>query len=327
MLSLVVFTQDAGPGLVHDLETLDRTMVPGIDVVLIDTGSVDYTLTHLRIFCEYRPARFIQIDTPDMDTTARIALARAQAHYPYMLVLQPKDRVNPVAIKALSAQLDRQRPDVVVLGQQFWIGEPGAVVPAPDAVRADQIDEGPHADDLLALRPDLKRVLVHADLVKDPVPTHDPAHDWPQWRNLMGHTGSFGFFRDAVLASPLPQPDALAAIAGAQDAVSLGWANDTLRLADPAQADELIAGLTDLSARVTPDQRDHAPAPLGPILQALGAKDHATAMAHLALMFAAQDRLYTQALQGIVMQLRSDLDLALPSPAYLRTLYDRIRPQ
>jgi hypothetical protein len=327
MLTLVLFTQDAGPGLIHDLEALDRAMAPDIDMVVIDTGSVDDTLTHLRIFCEHRPVRLIQTEASDMDGAARVALARAQTHSPYMLILQPKDRVDPVAIKALSMQLDRQRPDVMVLGQQFWIGEPGAVVPAPDVVRADQIDEDPQADDLLDLRPDLARVLVHADLVKDPVPTNDPAHDWPQWRDLMGHTGRFGFFRDAVCAVPLPHVNTVSAIAMAQDAVSLGWANDTLRLADPAQADELIAGLTDLSTRIPPDQRDHAPAPLGPILQALAAKDQATALAHLALTFAARDRLCTQALQGVVMQLRRDLDLALPGPEYLRRLYDRIRPQ
>lgn len=337
MLSLVLITCNDGPagggGLRRHLATLAQALSKlaqrdQVEVILIDLGSHDDTLAELTDFAASQggAARLIRLDTPDLDVTAQTALARAEARHPYVLFLDPGDHLTPAALPQLVAQLTKDRPDVMVLAQGNWVGDPDVILPAADAARATSLGADPSATDLLTLTPDPRRLLIHRKAAAE-MPLGPPAQMWPLWETALTGAKSLGFFAPVLCHHRLHEVDATPALAAASNAHRLIWANDALYHGAPTQAGALITAAQSLTTQLTADQIAAAPAPLGPLLAALADGDPALAMAHLALYFAGQDRMHTTALAAAVTRLRTDLDTALPGPEYLRALYDRILAQ
>ena len=325
MLSLVLWTHDAGTSLRGTLQALtDVRAQPGVELILVDSGSRDDTLSELTQYAA-GGVPLIRIDADQAAGPTILTLMRAQAQHPYVLMLRPGDRVDPDALPGLIRYLEQERPATALLDHTHWLGDPALQIPAPDADRLAALPDAPDTATLRQLSPDLRRVLVHRDHDLCTAPSGDLAADWATWDRIAALDPTL-FPGRAVLSLEMPRitaTDLLQAAARllgqSPDAPALVWAADLLALADPDPA--CLEAAADLPSGAT------APAPLGPILTALQAGDRATALACLAMVAARRERQMTTLLSAQVTRLRRDLDLALPGPDYLRALYDRIRSQ
>ena len=334
MLSLVMFSYNAGPNLDRVLRNLQDVLhTPQLELILIDLGSTDDTLPSLDAFAGQNNLSLIKLDHPALNGTARMDLARAQATHPYVMQIAPDDHIDGPAVSSLTFYLEEIRPDVVVLGQGFWLGDTEIIGPAPDADRAAVLGGTPRAASLQDLTPDPYRVLVHAHLgtdIKAGSSIAETVHIWDQWRTLINNTYSLGFFAPVVKYTRFQEATALPAMAAAiqnQTDQNLIWTNDALWSTPLKEAATLLKSAQKLALHLTAKQRANAPNPLGQILQALAADEMALAMSHLTMHLAQNDRMWRENLTAGVTKLRADLDIALPAPDYLRDLYNRIRSQ
>ena len=334
MLSFALITHDEGPHLRRSLEALEQGLLPDEDLTVFDLGSTDDTLPELAGFMGTRPGDLIRLDTPDLSRSEAIALARKAARQPYVLMLDGCDLLRPEALDGLRRILVKE-PKAVVLRRDWGIAGVDAVLPAPDAGRMTALGPDPDRRALMALTPDPTRLLLHADFARELASEGTPSPDWALWQQVLTRADSVALHPEALWLSPLPtrpMAPALAAIAAsaasAEDvAMMLAWAEDAPIFATPDEAPALLQAAQDMLTTLPSDHAAALPGtgPLGPVLTALKDGDTALALAHLALALAAQEHRRNEALSTALAGLRHDLDLALPGPAYLRDLYDRIR--
>ncbi|MDU8930016.1 glycosyltransferase family A protein [Alisedimentitalea sp. MJ-SS2] len=342
MLSFALITHDEGPRLRRSLAALERGLLPDEDLTVFDLGSTDDTLPELASFMGPRAGELIRLTRPDLSRSEAITLARDVARHPYLLVLDGCDLLISEALDGLRRVL-AQEPQAVVLNRGWGLGGVDAILPAPDAARMATLGSDPDCGALMTLTPDPDRLLIHAglagklakELACEACASGTPAQDWALWQQILTRAESVALHPETLWISPLPaRPVApvFTAIAASPAPVEeigrmLSWAEDALIFAAPDEAPALLQAAQEMLAALSPEHVAALPdtAPLVPLLAALTRDDTALALTHIALLLAAQERRRNDALCAALAGLRHDLDLALPGPAYLRDLYDRIR--
>ncbi|MBE1291341.1 MAG: hypothetical protein GJ677_02515 [Rhodobacteraceae bacterium] len=330
MLSFVVISRGEWSDLRRSLARLAGAVRPEEKVFVVTCGASEDTLRELERHPYVQTLRF---DVPELSRAEVMHLMRSEVQTPYMLCLDGQEMIVPEALPALRLLLRSQSPEVVVLNRKWWLGSTDVTLPAPDHRRLMALEATPPRQDLLGLTPDPGRLLLHVDLAKrlaeEAMTTGEWDRDMAAWNRILEASEHVLLCPEPVLLAPLATRAAAPAVQAAAHVAppdtALLWAGDALAFAEPGEAHALLEAAEVLLAGFATDSALPDLGPMAPVLRGLRSGGPAMGLAELALVFAAQDRARTEALTQAVGTLRSDLDLALPGPDYLRRLYDRIR--
>lgn len=338
MLTLAFLADGDTPALKAALTALAGLGTPDRPLLLIDPGSQDGRREMLRAFLNRHEGHLLPLDAPPSHAEAG-AIARRQTGADYALVLTSSDRVNGAGLTTLEQALALRRPDLAVMASGGWITHAARPLPGPDADRAAALPDQPGAQDLIALYPDPRRLLIHKGECAAPDPSGDPGAAWDIWQKTLEAAKQTLFHPDPVLLTAPPRFGAaasldaiapmLATIAKADRPARLArallWVGDALALAPPDSAPDTLAAAARLLRALPRSLRGQAcaaPAPAGPFLNAI--RNGSDGAAHLALLASARNDLHMRALAEEYTALRTDLNAALPGPDYLRALHTRL---
>lgn len=350
MLELVLLTGNEGRRLEPALARLQAALAQGVDLTIVDRGSQDGTLARLDAFVQGsgQGARLLRLEAPELDLAGALEAAAAGQAGRYRLGLTGQDLICPEALTPLMHRLQREKPDLAVCAQGWWLTGGVPLAPADaDGLAAQAAAQVP---DVTILQPDPRRLIPSAALAAEHGPLRPgpgPIGSWTTYDIWTGAAERILVYPEPVALRPLPeislqslffalleqvstQPKGAGRVAALER--GLGRIGAEIRFADPAQAPADIAAATDLLRGLNRSERQRAaavPGPAGALLSALrdGGRRHGPglALAVLARQTAAEDRRRLNALAMEIRGLRADLDLALPGPEYLRRLYERLR--
>ena len=342
MLSYVMPVGNEGQEFDLTLAALAPVLAEGDELIVCDGSSTDQSLERAAQLGERAAVRLIRLEHP-VDSLAALQIACRESDAPYLMALQPTDRLRPKPLAQLRARLVTESPDLAVLDSGWWLSDPQLPLPREDRGRVAALPERPAAQDLRGLCPDLGRlVLSRAALqenFKSPLLESSPAgrhvalleaaetvifQNGPVVLHALGG-GALG-------TAPREAARLLAPLRGSAQAERLQellcWLDEAVGFAAPSQAEELMASAQELeralSRGLRREMRGH-PGACGRLMAALHRGGRAEVMALLALLAAEQSHLRSGHLARVYTRLRQDLDLALPGPDYLMELYSKVR--
>lgn len=342
MLSFAMATENEGPDLDLALRALAQVKEPE-DALLVFHSGDDRTLARLQSFAADHPATIVRTDSPVGDHAGLLRLALEMAETDYTMVLAPTDRLHPAAFSALRKTLSQETPDLCLIHSAWWLADAEHPLPRSDSALFETLPPQPSATDCANLLPDPRRLIFRtadwlARLATWPAATDDRAlydRALTQSTELMAAPAPLLLHLYAP-ADPtsalLGFAQALAARPKAERAVCLvEWMpllDESLALCPPAKTSAVLGALPDIIAQLPrPVRRNMAqqPGSFARLLEAQIAEGRVGAKAELSLQISAQQQRHTDILANAYGRLRRDLDLALPGPDYLRSLYTRLR--
>jgi hypothetical protein len=342
MLSYVMPIGNEGQKFDLTLAALAPVLAEGDELIVCDGGSTDQSLERAVQLGERAAVRLIRLERA-VDSLTALQIAWRESDAPYLMALQPTDRLLAEPLAQLRARLAAETPDLAVLDSGWWLSDPQLPFPREDRARVAALTERPTVQDLRGLCPDLGRLVLSRTALqvrfKSPLLESSPAG---RYAALLEAAETVIFQNGPVVLRALGSgafetvlgeaARLLAPLRGTAQAERLQeircWLDEAVRFAPPSQAEELMASARELeralSRRLRRDVRGH-PGACGRLIAALHRGGRAEAMALLALLAAEQSHLRSEHLARIYTRLRQDLDLALPGPDYLMELYSRVR--
>lgn len=335
--------REAGPALDASLTALARAMTPADALIALDLGATDDTARRLRAFGEDRRVQLIRLGETDLTLAARLSLALGQAETPYLMALDPEDRLRAAGLDQLRLRLDAASPQTTVVASGWWFARPRQVLPRPDTARFATIPDTPKARDLDALCPDPRRCVLNVAHWREKtaeIARIDGA--FSLYSSLIKGAERLAFVPDPAVLHPRHAVDPGPALremarrvtsrpraekAALIDALT-PWLDETALLTAPDQFEALLGGLETFSTalpRATRKALLTLEGPCGALLRARRSGGVDSARAAFALIVAAEDRARSETLALEVAALHAALDVALPGPDYLRDLYARLR--
>lgn len=336
MLTLALVIRDDSAVLEMALPCLAELMTPERPLVLIDQGSQDNSRESLRHFVTRYGGLLLALDGP-LSLAEAGALARRHTGAEYVLALTCADRVNRRGLEQLEQALEKQAPDLIIMGAGWWLTHPDHPLPGPDAGRALAHRGG---EDALSLYPDPRRFLIRGGECDTPDPLTEPRAAWSLWRQRILAAQSLLLHPAPVLLRKVPRYGAAASLDAAARLIAetpkrdraavlsqvLLWAGDAMTVARADSAAETLAAGRRLLKSLSWSLRREACAASGPAGAFLAAlRNGSDGLSSLALLAAAWGEEQTLSLAAEYAALRQDLSAALPGPEYLRELHSRLR--
>lgn len=341
MLSFVMVTQDEGADLDAGLRALDAVMTPDDRLIAVDTGSTDHSVARLEAF-DAR-CHLVRLDAGALGWAEAMRLALDLAQTPYLMALQPRDRLCPGPLSALRDYLAASAPDLAVLETGWWLCDPDHPMPRSDTALAMALPAPADPAALQGLCPDPRRLVLSSARWRDRREALGADKTAVSlYAEVLAQAGSAHFQPGPVLLHPPAPADPvallrdvaqeMAALPAAARAARLDarlvWLDEVVMRTPPEAGAALLdafAGVLRGLARPLRRRLRAADGPAGMIAAALHRRGRAEALATLALLAAQENRRRTEHLATDYARLRGDLDLALPGPDYLRALYARLR--
>jgi hypothetical protein len=336
MLSLCLHDLHKDPLMRRKLQELTPQLSDAFELIIFDTSGDTEVLAELRQFAKGRNMQIIVLDPSSNPVHDMNVIAKAAAEFPYVLVLNPNEWVATEYLSELVAHLLQTQPEVCVLGHAYWYGDPAVIWPTSDMPRLTALPVSPNTQELRALTP-----LIHRLIQRDAVShnSEEPDQNWNVWCDVLDHAQDITAFTHPVIRTPLPKACAAKTLAAATAVATarpedlgqvLQWSSDAFHLAGAEDALDLLSAITTL-VRTFPEGisafADQDTSPFGSVLKAVKEGETTLALSQIILVATTNSQIANQLMVHEVARLRRDLDLALPGPDYLRTLYDRIRAQ
>lgn len=341
MLSFVMVTQDDGPDLDAGLRALGAVMAPDDRLIAFDTGSTDHGAARLEAFDA--PCDLIRLETGALGWAEAMRLALDLAQTPYLMALQPRDRLCPAPLSALRDHLAAAAPDLAVLQTGWWLCDPEHPMPRTDAARVTALSAPADPAALQGLCPDPRRLVLSRSPWRERSAVFGAGRTASSlYSEMLVQAGSVHVQPGPVLVHP-PAPvdpvpllrDVLREMAALPSAARtarldarLVWLDEVVMRTPPEAGAALLDAFTLLLrglARPLRARLRAADGPSGRVAAALHRRGRAETLATIALLAAQENRKRSDHLATDYARLRSDLDLALPGPDYLRALYARLR--
>lgn len=347
-LAIVLLTDGASiPEATRLASHLRATVPPELPLVLVNAEADEAAGRPMTSLAATSHAQYVALSQPRCSAEIACGIARRMTGTRHVLLMRPYERLVVGALPRLAAWLKTHDPELALLAGGWWLTEPQVPRPDnapnsglayPDAARLAALSSTATHQDLLALTPDPRRLLLAKGCAPETNPFVDPSAAWVAWENMLSDATP-AIFSEPVLLRPLPETGAAPAIFAARDRIQAApsgaraellvrmapWLGDALALSPAHEAAVVEAALhglwKGLPRRLRTKTAD-LPGPVGDVFAALA---RGQSLAALALLATARQERLTVALAAQYHGLRADLDLALPGPEYLANLYARIR--
>lgn len=345
MLSFVMVTYNEGTAFEEALHALAQAMQRGDRVIAIDTGSTDGTLKRLVRFGEGVGCDVIQLDTDTLTVPEALALGLQVAQTAYVMLLDTRDRVHPGWLWHLRNRLKSDQPDLAMINTVWWSGDLERPYPRVDAARMEKLPPVVNVGALHRVCPEPRRMVLaretwhaHAALLARAPKAH------VLYTQITKLADSCAFVNVPIIqqhpsfVAPMPLLEALGthitSMPRGQQAAALKdgliLADDVVARTSPDRAPDLVTALEAFAARlprwIRPTLLKHD-GPAGALWRARKQDGRQGALLWLVRKALVEQQQQNAHLTKQVEQLHAQLEVALPKPDYLRTLYDRVRNQ
>jgi len=342
MLTFVMTTGDEGPDLDLTLRALAHAKGPE-DVLLVFHTGDDRTLARLQTFAAEHPTKIIRTDNPVGERGDLLRVALEMVETDYTMVLTPTDRLQPDAFRALRKTLQQETPDLCLIGSAWWLADADHPLPRSDNALLEAMPQRPTATNYLSLLPDPRRLVFRTVEWLARLATWPPSANDKDFyeRALTQSTELMAAPAPVLLHLYAPSNPAPALLSFTEDlagrpkseraACLAEWVpflDEQLTLCPPAETSLILNALpniVDHLPRSLKRNMSQQPSAFACLLDAQIKDGSSGAKAELSLQISAQQQYRTDILASAYGRLRQDLDLALPGPDYLRSLYTRLR--
>lgn len=342
MLTFAVIIRDDGLDIDPFLRSLERVSGPGDELLAFHAGD-GRPPTVLEAYAQNHRARIIRTDSAVDGLGELLRLSLKMAETAYTLVLSPTDRLQRDAFDGLRSGLEQEAPDLCLIHSGWWLADPEQPLPRDDSALFEALPVRPDAGACAGLLPDPRRLIWRTTEWVDQSAT------WPThldgkalYERGLSECGHLMAAPKPTLLHHLTQVDPGPVLSSFTE--SLGayprkermtclreWApllDEHIALCPPASAMLVLNSLPRIVAllpRLERRRMDQISGSFARLLEAWIKDGHPGAKAELSLCLSAQQQYRSEVLAAAYDRLRRDIDLALPGPDYLRTLYMRLR--